>query len=449
MKKAFLHFLLVLIFASTMGLFVSCKEKIMGYSVVLWNVPECNLQDGDVVPVYIRSNISHVYVIGVEDEIAAANGIKKELEKKEVPLWQLTEPVKKSKIDAVQKKYTEYAHKYASVKTDGLPARAEPVNTSKQVYRLRKNEVIKILYQGQGQAPMTGGKPLEGEWYRILADDGTQGWCFSYNLVFFETDRHGKRIGNADIDTEDEEDVYYNNIINKTWYPDSFRTMIQNGNIDLTKIHPSYNFMLDEENQKVSLNLTKIHESWDYEGYTKTNEKQYTLKNIPIIIVYKKADFIVVRYTGPDGKPQELNFVRIDGDLNEIIAEEKTRRTEAFNSVVEHGPNFRSSNYGTLVINADGSFRWTNYKLLVPSIISASAKNTGTVSVKYAVGKNLAASYDGVLTFKFEGMTQEVNFLYKKEEGRLRLEDATEATINGNLITAKGSSPITLSFSTK
>ena len=135
--------------------------------------------------------------------------------------------------------------------------------------------------------------------------------------------------------------------------------------------------------------------------------------------------------------------------MNEIIAEEKTRRAEAFNSVVEHGPNFRSSNYGTLVINADGSFRWTNYKLLVPSIISASAKNTGTVSIKYAVGKNLAGSYDGVLTFKFEGMTQEVNFLYKKEAGRLRLEDATEATINGALITAKGSSPITLSFSTK
>ena len=52
-------------------------------------------------------------------------------------------------------------------------------------------------------------------------------------------------------------------------------------------------------------------------------------------------------YTGPDGKPQELNFVRIDGDLNEIIADEKTRRTEAYNSVVAHGPNFKSSNYGT------------------------------------------------------------------------------------------------------
>ncbi|MBO7612914.1 MAG: SH3 domain-containing protein, partial [Treponema sp.] len=86
---------------------------------------------------------------------------------------------------------------------------------------------------------------------------------------------------------------------------------------------------------------------------------------------------------------------------------------------------------------------------LVPSIISASAKSTGTVSVRYAVGKSLADSFDGVLTFKFEGMTQEVNFLYKKEAGRLRLEDATGATINGNLVTAKGSSPITLSFSTK
>ena len=52
----------------------------MGYSVLLWNIPEKGLQDGDVVPVYIRSNISHVYVIGTSEG------------KFEVPLWQLTEP---------------------------------------------------------------------------------------------------------------------------------------------------------------------------------------------------------------------------------------------------------------------------------------------------------------------------------------------------------------------
>ena len=68
-------------------LLVSCSEKIMGYSVVLWTIPEYQIESGQVVPVYIKSNISHVYVIGTESG-----------EKIEIPLWQLTDPVKKGKV---------------------------------------------------------------------------------------------------------------------------------------------------------------------------------------------------------------------------------------------------------------------------------------------------------------------------------------------------------------
>ena len=50
--------------------------------------------------------------------------------------------------------------------------RAEPVNTSKQVYRLRQDEIVKILFKGQGQAPMSGKKALEGDWLRVLTKDG-------------------------------------------------------------------------------------------------------------------------------------------------------------------------------------------------------------------------------------------------------------------------------------
>ena len=162
---------------------ISSCSKIMGYSVLLWNIPEKGLQDGDVVPVYIRSNISHVYVIGTSEG------------KFEVPLWQLTEPVSKSKVNKLKNRYADYSHKYATVALDGLPMRAEAVNTAKQVYRLRKNETVKLLYKVKGQAPMTGGKPLEGEWLKILTSDGTSGCCFSYNLRPFETDATGGRIG--------------------------------------------------------------------------------------------------------------------------------------------------------------------------------------------------------------------------------------------------------------
>ena len=437
MKKKLFCAAATLLLAFCSAFLISCEDKVMGYSVLLWNIPEYKLQSGDTLPVYIRSNISQVYVVGVEGE------------KIEIPLWQLTDPVKKAKIGAVSKKYEDCAHTYASVKIDGLPCRAEPVNTAKQVYRLRKGEVIKLLYIGKGQAPMTGGQPLEGEWYRILTKDGTQGWCFSYNLNLYETDETGEQVGGEKIEEEEEEDNYYNSILDKAWYPDSFSTMISSGNIDITKLHPSYNFTIDTVNNKVSLNMSGIHESWDYTGYTKTDDYEYTLNDIPIIIVGKKSTFIVVRYTDDSGKPQELNLVTLADDINAIVAAEKQRRTDEYKNVASSTGNLSSSSYGNLSFNSDGTFKWTGYKLLVPSIISAGAKNAGTCSVKYAVSKDLAASYDGVLTFKFEGTTDEVNFLYKLESDGLRLEAATDATYNGILVTARSSSPLIMYFKNK
>ena len=434
MKKTIFYAAASILLAFCSTFLISCKDKVMGYSVLLWNLPEYKIQSGDILPVYIRSNISQVYVVGIDGE------------KVEIPLWQLTDPVKKAKVGSVSKKYQECAHTYASVKIDGLPCRAEPVNTAKQVYRLRKGEVIKLLYMGNGQAPMTGGQPLEGNWYRILTKDGTQGWCFSYNLNLYETDENGEQVGGQILEEEAEDDNYYISILDKAWYPDSFSTMISSGNIDISKLHPSYNFTIDTVNNKVSLNMSGIHESWDYTGYTKTDDYEYTLNDIPIIIIYKKSTFIVVRYTGESGKPQELNLVTLDDDINAIVAEEKQRRADAYSKVASATGELSSSSYGKLSLNTDGTFKWSGYKLLVPAVISAGAKTAGTCSVKYAVSKELAASYDGVLTFKFEGTTDEVNFLYKLENDGLRLEAANDATYNGILVTGRSSSPLIMYF---
>lgn len=443
MKKLNLSIKLCIIFTSFLvlsSLFSSCgKEKIMGYSVVLWNNKDLHIRDCDIVPVYIKSNISQMYVIGIQ------NGDS--LEKVEVPLWQLTDPVPKKKINTVAAKYNEYKHQYASVKVDGLPCRAETVNTSKQVYRFRKGENIKILYKGKGQIPMSGSKPLPGEWFRILTDNGTQGWCFSYSLNLFETDENGEQIGGEVIVEEVQDDAAYLSILDKNWYPDSFKTMINAGNIDLNKINPSYTFRMDTENNKVILNLSDIHENWNYNGYQKVDDYEYELKGIPVKIFYKKSTFIVLRYTGSDGKPQDLDFVYFEENINDIVQAEKQRRIDEMQAIISAGPSFTSTNYGTITFDNEGTFRWTNIKSLVQTgIISGSVKPNGMVAVKYAVSKSLAQNYDGVLTFTFNGMNSEVNFLYKFENGGLRLEDATEASINGNLVTGRSSSPLIMYF---
>ena len=70
--------------------FFSCSNEIIGYSVVLWNIPEALIADGEVVPVYMKSNISKTYLIGTPDET----------QRIEVPLWKITEPATEGKASS-------------------------------------------------------------------------------------------------------------------------------------------------------------------------------------------------------------------------------------------------------------------------------------------------------------------------------------------------------------
>lgn len=430
---------LISIMALFMSLFISCRGHVKGWSVLLWNLPEHQLQDGDLVPVYIRSNISQVYVIGT------ASG------KIEIPLWQITEPEMKLKAKKTAKKYAEYNHKYASVALDGLPMRAEPVNTAKQVYRLRKNENIKILYKGKGQAVYAGKNPLEGDWLRVLTSDGTMGWCFSYNLRLFETDINGNQINGQIVEQVDTTSADLAEILKGVWYPDSYKAMIDSGRIDPCKINTNYFFHLDEESSKITFNMPEVHKEWDYTGAeedkTIASATAYKLNDIPVIVSVRNSNYIVVRYTGESGKPEDFNLVTIDADINQLVQDEKARRETEFEQIYMFGPNFRSSSYGQLTLNKDHTFTWNNKNLLVPGVLSSSAQNAGTVQIKYFLIRSLAQAYDGVLTFKFNGMNKEVNFFYKMEENGLRFEDATGAVLDNGTFKDRGISPLIVFFS--
>ena len=382
--------------------FLSSCSGITGYSVLLWGIPEHNLLDSDIVPVYIKSNISHVYVIGIPETD----------EKIEVPLWQITEPQKKRKALKMAQAYKDYKHQYALIKIDGLPIRSEPVNTSKQVYRLRKNETIKLLYKGKGAAPMSGNKALEGDWLKVLTQTGTTGWCFSYNLKQIEMADDGTFLSDGSEDIV-EEDFTLKNILSKRWYPDSYTAMIREQHIDINRMNSSYGFETGAESGTVSLTMAGLNISWPYNGVSKTQEGTYKYNDIPIEITVRNSDFIVVRYTNESGKPQDFNLVTIAENIDELVANESKRRIDEYARLYENGGKFKSSNYGQLQFNIDGTFIWKGYNRLVPSLIVKNAGTSGTVSIKYFISNSLKANYNGIITLKFEKMNKELNFLYE------------------------------------
>lgn len=415
---------------------LSSCQKIMGYSILLWNVPEYNLSDGTIVPVYIKSNVSHVYVIGLPDSE----------EKIEVALWQITQPQKKKKTEQLSEKYNAYAHTYARCVLDGLPIRQDRVNTSKQVYRLRKGEVIRTLYEAEGVAVMTGKNAMEGKWLRVVTDSGIQGWCFSYNLRLFQMNADGTIAGGAEEADVEQKDEVLERMLSKKWYPESYSTMIRNGNIDFEEMQVIFGFFVNEDSKTVSMELPKISESSSFKEITKPEEYVYRFSSSPFQVTIRNSNFIVVQFTGEDGKPVSYNFVSLDTDIAKILDDESERRAEVYKQICDFGPDFKSTNYGTLTLEEDNSFKWINNRLLVPAVITASAEEEGIIQIKYFLSSELRKTWDGVLTFHFGGMENEVNFLYKMEKNGLRLEDATRSEMRSNYIMSRAQNATVMFF---
>ncbi|MDE7290424.1 MAG: SH3 domain-containing protein [Treponemataceae bacterium] len=416
----------------------SCQRSI-GYSILLWDVPEKNLQDGQIVKVYFKSNISHVYVISLPDTN----------ENFEIPLWQLTVPQSKKKAEAAAPRYKEFQHQYAHIKIDGLPVRAEAVNTSKQVYRLHKNEVVKILYKGRGQdVIMADGSKLDGEWLCVLTAGGTEGWCFSHNLALFTTGAGGEIVSGEMVENDEEKsDAILNQVLQAKWYPESYTRMLSENLIDLESMKTGYGFDTGTESGKVSINIKDRFRSANYGGITKVSEKVYDFTGTPFQMIINSADEIIVNYTGTENKPEAYTFVTISGDYNiaALMQAEQNRRTSEMQKLY-NVDSFKSANYGTLTFTGLNSFSWSGFSLIVPNIISREARGRGSVSIKYLIAENLKNNFDGILTFNFDGSKKEVNFFYKHLNNSLKLEDASEAVIKNNVAISRGKNPTVLTF---
>ncbi|MCR5218141.1 SH3 domain-containing protein [Treponema sp.] len=447
MKKA----LLLLLSAVTLSIslsFTSCSSDIIGYSTVLWNIQgenkgkKISIADGTLVKVYLKSHINNVYVIGVPDSKV----------KLEIPLWKISEPESKSDARKSAKKYKKYNHQYARCVFDGLPIRDAALNTSKQVYRLRKDEIVRVLYEGSGVAPTTGKQKLEGKWLAVLTSEGTRGWCFSYNLRLFTMNADGSFGSGAEDAQVQETDETLNTMLQTRWYPEYYSSMIKSKDINLDGMQPNYGFDTGLDTGTVSMNLPGLTVSAEYKGVTKKSSNVYKFNEAPFQVTVRNAKTIIVQYTNEKGTPRSYNFTTLEEGvrITALIADERTRRTNLFKTIRSAGPDFRSSNYGTLTFEANNEFTWTDYDLLVPSYIPSSAEGRGTVSFKYFVPQSLKKSYDCVMTLTFTGAEKELSFLVKKEANGIRLTLANVTKIESALYDAASisvpSNPLVLFF---
>ncbi len=419
--------------ASALVLFVSCSPYI-GYGVINWSLPELGLSAGEVVPVFIQSNIGGVYVIGTgpdrEDRI-------------EVPLWQIALYKSKSRALKAAAKIAEYRYLYATVKIDGLPIRAHPENTARQVYRLRQGETLKIIRKGEGSQVIAGDAPLEGDWYEVRTGDGTVGWCFSYNLTLF--DERDETPGEQIVE-DDGSDQYRTYLVSQTWYPDNYRIMLNQGRVDLDYIQPLWGFSAGEESLVARVATSAGIMTFEHTGITRIGDRMYRFDGTSLTAEVRRKNELVVQYTDDRGSPQVFYFTTMDITPEEIIANEQERREALYESFLSVGPRFVSGNYGILQFLDGNRFLWSGYDLLSPGIIPAGSGGEGRAGFQAFLSDTLKSQYTGVLSLNFQATGTRVFFLYDLSPDGLKLEQVDEANIHDSVVESRNLSPTILFF---
>jgi len=421
----------------------SCS-RLLGYGVLRWSAEDPAIPSGTVLPVYIKSNIDQVWVVGVPEQFRGAD---QKADKLELPLWQLEFVGGKNRAAKWAEQFGEFADRYAETMQDGLPVRAEPDNNARRVYRLREGQIVKLLARAEGNPAMSGETPLLGDWYRVLTDDGAEGFCFSYRLRLFE--HSGGAIRRLEpVDQTAAEDPRLDAVLARTWSPEWYKPMVDERRIDLSRFSEKWGFRVDQDGGLVHLAFPEAERSFPFTGIKPEGENSWRFEGTSVQITRRGEDLLAVQYTETGGARRTLLFTALPADVGDLIVQETERRAAAFAAIHGLGPIFRSENYGTLAFTAEGGFIWTSFDLLVPAVIPAAARGTGRVELGLFLDPALLGLYDGAFTLHFGGAEPpyKVNFLYKMEAAGLRVEYAPPEAVDGVAVLRRAASPVVIYF---
>ncbi|GHT50891.1 hypothetical protein FACS1894102_6630 [Spirochaetia bacterium] len=449
---------LVLLTVMSVFAFSSCSRS-LGWGMMLWSSESGGIPSGTVVRVYIKSNIEKVWIIGVPREYKKIAGTSKV----EVPLPQLELCGTKAAAQRRAKQFAQYALSYAETIQDGLPIRVEADNSARRVYRLRYGEIVKILEKVRGNPAISAtGDPLPGDWYKVLTEDGTEGCCFSYRLRLFEHSIGEIAKGPVSApETDEKHDVDLDAVLSAKWVAETYGTMIDENKLDLDSLERHWGFFIGEDtgiatvytqDADASFKYKKIDpqggRTWHFDG-TNLSMRMRTPSLLTVMYIDEKAFAI----SGMNGAQKSINFITIDRELDDLIAEESQRRSEAYAKILGEGPRFESEFYGKISFNEEREILWENFDILIPSVLDISTSGKGTVELKYFLNDSLKNDFDGVLTMVLKTIgapDQAVNFLYSTDSGGglggLRLEYVPDWCMEETTVLIRDSSPMSMYF---
>jgi len=417
-------------------LITSCSR--MGWGILLWTTEEPQIVSGTVLPVYIRSNIDGVWVVGIPE---TSN-------KMEIPLSQLEFAGSKRKAERRALEFAPFAQTYAENMQDGLPIRDYPDNGSRRVYRLRPGEIIKILEKAEGNPPIsTTGDPLPGDWFLVLTGDGIRGYCFSYRLKIFEHNE-GPLLTAPALRRETTPDPDLDMVLSRIWSPDFYQQMINSRRINIAELEKHYRFDPGQDTGIARIILPDIEREFIYEGIYSDGERAWRFEGSDLQMNLRTNTTLAVQFLEGTGSRRTLLFAALGADIDDVIVQENNRRETLFMTIYNSGPVFTSNNYGTIAFTESRGFTWTGFDLLVPHLIPSLSGGTGRVYMDVFLSASLAERYNGAFTFKLTDVTPNKNlvFMYALDSQGLRLEVVPDFGVENVTVTRRAVSPVVLYF---
>jgi hypothetical protein len=413
--------------------------------MLLWSIEEPAIPAGTILPVYIRSNIDHVWVVGIPEQYRIRGGI----DKFEVPLAQLELVGGKRAARERAAAFAEYALTYAETLQDGLPIRESTDNSSRRVYRLKMGQIIKILARVEGTpAISTTGDPLPGDWYLVLTEDGISGYCFSYRLRLFE---HigGVLALNTEIEEAEQEDKDLERVLSLTWSPESYGAMVSSGRIDTEELAKRWRFLPGRDDGIARIYLPNLDRTFSYTRIRAVGNRAWQFEGTPLRMSLRSDTTLYVQYTEDNGASRSLVFIALTTDVDDLIIQETERRNALFRVIYNQGPVFSSANYGTLSFSPDGTFTWTNYNLLTPQVIPARVLGSGFIDMRLFIASSVTSPYQGGFSLNFNGIGGPgvtVDFMYTIDDQGFRIEYVPPENINAVTIIRRAASPTVIYF---
>ena len=376
-------------------LVAACGQQVpRGYGVVLW-ADSGALPTGAVVDVLEESELEdHYLVLGA--------GADRDQEGVAVTRWRVRVFPDAEQATAFAANYAPLGTRFGYAVRSGLPVRAEAAATADIIYQLREGQVVKVLERG---AELEQVGVFENYWYRVLTEDGTEGYTFGEFLPVFES------TGDAQADAArlHAADPTLERVLSTVWRPEYYRAMLRSGRYDLERFRVEYGLFPDPAAQVFKLVTEEGAHEFAYQVIERVGDNLYVLQEAdalrPTRFTVQSENRVAISYQ-VDGRLVTQVFLDLKLDIAELIAAERARRDLLYADLLRRGTLLQSSGYGTITLAPERRYRWQGFQALVPGLLPPGLSGSGRMDFRYRPGPALASSYDTVITLLFDRSTE-------------------------------------------